>query len=298
MGFLQTTIVQTKTANFAATPAAAIYLIDATAGNVTATLPPAGQCPNSAYEFRRIDGSGHTVTIAGAADSAPTPAIADTVTVGTTQAASTTLAAGVALRLVGDGSAGWYDVTSTAGGGGALTPDTITVGARPSLLDGDTSTYPVVVSAAVDATNDQNTTMLVGNNDAAYGLDGMDVYSGSNSAVYASSTSGPGVTAGSTSGAGLEASSTSGTGVHGQSSTAAGVVGSSVSGDGVQGTGGRYGGYFLGTAAALYAGGGIEIHMTAEPATTPGSSVGVLYWDSADNVLKFKTDDGTVHTLW
>ena len=202
------------------------------------------------------------------------------------------------------------------GGGGALTPP-VTIGPAPALLTGDTSTYPLVVSAAVDATNTQNTTLLVGNNDAAYSLDGLDAYSGTQAGVYARSVSGAGLNAGSTSGPGaiisssttdaIQASSSSGHGIAALSDTAQAVYGESAAGIGVHGLAyeaaavsaantGSSGKPALqalsstGPALEILAG-WISVPDQSEPAT-PAS--GIVLW-SDTGVLKWKGPDGVVH---
>jgi len=150
MGFLQTTITVNKTTSFTPGPAATIYLIDATAGDLTVTLPGAARDAHSIYEFRRIDAGAATVTVAGATDSTVSPAVADTIN----GDASTTLAAGTALCLVSDGAAGWYDLSSTGGGGAATVEAPLTLtGTNPiqaplSVVQNDTgtATAPLVLA--------------------------------------------------------------------------------------------------------------------------------------------------------
>lgn len=56
----------TKTSSFTASLAeAALYLIDASSGNITVTLPAAGGAGNRGFIFKRIDGTTNTVTIDG-----------------------------------------------------------------------------------------------------------------------------------------------------------------------------------------------------------------------------------------
>lgn len=113
MSYLQTTVTATKTADFTPNSAAAIYLIDATAGNIVVTLPAARLAPHSAYQFIRTDAGSHTVTITGAVDAYASPAIADLVAGAATQPL---VAATGALTLVSDGSGAWV----VAGGPGAF----------------------------------------------------------------------------------------------------------------------------------------------------------------------------------
>lgn len=61
-----TLTVVTKTSNFtASTSEAAVYLIDASSGNITATLPTASSADDRAIFFKRIDASANTVGIDG-----------------------------------------------------------------------------------------------------------------------------------------------------------------------------------------------------------------------------------------
>lgn len=53
-----------------------LLLVDATAGNVTITLPSPGTVPNMQCCIKRIDGSGNTVTIAGTIDATTDPTLA------------------------------------------------------------------------------------------------------------------------------------------------------------------------------------------------------------------------------
>lgn len=55
---------RTVTASFTANNDYQLYLIDATTGNVTATLPPAAAYKNKTFMFKRIDASGNSVTLA------------------------------------------------------------------------------------------------------------------------------------------------------------------------------------------------------------------------------------------
>lgn len=58
--------VAAKTANYTLTPADNIITVDATAGNVTLTLPAASASVGQTYRIKRIDGSVNTITVARA----------------------------------------------------------------------------------------------------------------------------------------------------------------------------------------------------------------------------------------
>lgn len=187
------------------------------------------------------------------------------------------------------------NAVTLGGGGGALTPP-VTIGTPGfSFLSGDTSTYPLIVSAATDATNGQNTTALYGNDAPTYNLDGLDAYTGTGNGVFAQATgaSGTGVYA--------RASGTGGTGAYGRSGDGTGVWGDSDGGGiGVKGTGssGGTGVLAYNTAGdALAVVGRVVLFAQAAPGT-PDAGSAYLYLDVADNTLKVKTSDGVVHALW
>lgn len=91
--------VNTQTANYTATPADDVILVDATAGGITLTLPAASNGKGTKLLIIKLDSSGNAVTV--------TPAGADTIEGNATKS----LAAQYnKIGLVSDGVSLWYDL--------------------------------------------------------------------------------------------------------------------------------------------------------------------------------------------
>ncbi len=67
---------KTVTANTLLTPFDGLVLVDATGGNISVTLPTPEDQRDTVITVKRIDASGHTVTIVGTIDGAVNPTLA------------------------------------------------------------------------------------------------------------------------------------------------------------------------------------------------------------------------------
>lgn len=205
----------------------------------------------------------------------------------------------------------------TLGGGGSVSdPLTISAWTGTHAIVDETGSPHLIVGGAVADANPDYAAAVVGNDDPAYALNGLNAYSGSGLGVYAQSSTWTGVVGRSTSRYGVEGNSTSSSGVRGSSDSAAGVAGESTSGIGVtgqstsaegvrgtsssaagvagNGTPGVQASSTDGTAALIVEGGPLFVANQTEPATPTG---GVVFW-SVSGVAHAKGPDGVDHALW
>jgi hypothetical protein len=186
----------------------------------------------------------------------------------------------------------WRGHILSAAGGGALDPAApLVLGDDPTTMGiGSVTGVRLVVVGAPTDTNDQNATMVVGCSDPAFDLDGLDAYSGDNAALYGKSVSGVGLRAQSASGRGVYATTTgSGAALYGVSTSGPGVDASTTSGPAL-----------IAHGATLFAAdlqGYVRLANVTAPAA-PAAGYVLLYLDAADDIVKVKTSDGTVHPLW
>jgi hypothetical protein len=189
-------------------------------------------------------------------------------------------------------------VVSTWGGGagsaGGADPLTVHPWAGVHAIVDETGSPRLIVGGELTDANPEYGNAVFGNDDPAYGLNGLNSYSGNSIGVYGKSDSYVGVLGRSQNDCGVTGiSNTSGKGVYGQSDSGVGVDAYSNTGIGAHIVSFAGIGLQVQGAPAIQATGAVFIANQAAPATPTGG--GVLYVEGGS--LKYKGSSGTVTTL-
>lgn len=102
------------------------YGVDATSGNISATLPLAKNAKNKKYIVKKLDSSTHTVTVDAQGSDKIDGASTNVLT-----------AQWQAILIQSDGINNWYVLAGGSGGGGGVSLDTLTVTAGENVVAGD-----------------------------------------------------------------------------------------------------------------------------------------------------------------
>jgi hypothetical protein len=181
-----------------------------------------------------------------------------------------------------------------AGSGGGADPLTVHPWSGVTALVDETGSPRLIVGGDLADANPVYGNAVFGNDDPAYGLNGLNSYSGNSIGVYGKSDSYVGVLGRSQSDAGVTGiSATSGKGVYGQSDSGAGLDGYSNTGTGAHIVSFAGIGLAVQGAPAIQATGAVFIANQSAPATPTNG--GVLYVESGS--LKYKGSGGTVTVL-